>query len=641
MHQMVMRVAIATVGIMLAIASDGEVVYSGESASVAIDSREGIVPIADSATLTYDASWIGGSSSATIAIEDNGSEVCRKTGSGTCVLPLSGAGRHELVYITYVGGVAQDEVYTATIASVGGTRGSSGTATATVVDDPSVSGGMSVLFSASDSSSSWIEVVTTNACRVSFDWKCSCEPLVKGRPYDYLECQVDGVRRSFICGETDWTNMVFYVPGSGGHVIKWMFSRDGEGSAGNDSAWVANVEVTPAFELAFHSGGADMGAPPSSILACEGDGVILPGQGSLGLSGSYFVGWRVGESLHRDGARFVVGTNDLAFIAKWDDKTLGEYVNCPSRLFTTSGDAEWVRDQVSSADGLSLRSGAISHSQTSRLETVVFGPGTVAFSCKVDGEVAKDVVYDGLAFCVDGAVQCLIGRADWTNMTFSVVGDGRHVLTWMYVKDGDGNGGGEDCAYVDTFAWTADDPLPPLDDMADESDVAAIILEFADVGLYSDITNVSSYVALRSWADGSGIDHVALSASSFARLSYAIGASKILENEPVISFSGIDVDNSVALYTSVIVSVIVKDGDEAIAVDAAKVGGLLEASCDLVVWHQDVQFDVVDNTVVDELGEPVSDCSVWLKVTPVSQSGDPQKVDRLFLRIREVLGAAE
>ena len=191
-------------------------------------------------------------------------------------------------------------------------------------------------------------------------------------PYQALQLPlaflVDGEQRDFICGETDWTNAVFYVQGSGEHVMKWRFNRDGEGSAGDDCAWVANMTVKPAFELAFSSGEADTGMPPDSIFACEGDMVTLPGQGSLDLSGSHFVGWGVGESIYSSGTRFAVGTNDLAFIAKWDDRTFGEYMNCPYRTFVTSGEAEWIRAQDCSADGLSLRSGAISHSQTSRLE---------------------------------------------------------------------------------------------------------------------------------------------------------------------------------------------------------------------------------------------------------------------------------
>ena len=85
--------------------------------------------------------------------------------------------------------------------------------------------------------------------------------------------------------------------------------------------------------------------------------------------------------------------------------TYGEYLNCPARLFTTGGNAEWVREKGVFADGYALRSGTVTHSQTSRIETVVYGAGKVSFGCKVDGEIVKRLVYDGLAFCIDDEQQ--------------------------------------------------------------------------------------------------------------------------------------------------------------------------------------------------------------------------------------------
>lgn len=64
--------------------------------------------------ISYDASWIGGDANATVVISDNGAEVRRTTGAGEFTYAPS-IGRHELTYTTYIGGVAQDEVYTATV----------------------------------------------------------------------------------------------------------------------------------------------------------------------------------------------------------------------------------------------------------------------------------------------------------------------------------------------------------------------------------------------------------------------------------------------------------------------------------------------------------------------------------------------
>ena len=85
----------------------------GDSASVAVDSR--IEPLVDVIAIRWDASWIGGDANATVVISDNGVEVRRATGAGEFMHVFSGIGRHELTYTTYVGGAAQDEVYTATV----------------------------------------------------------------------------------------------------------------------------------------------------------------------------------------------------------------------------------------------------------------------------------------------------------------------------------------------------------------------------------------------------------------------------------------------------------------------------------------------------------------------------------------------
>ena len=84
-----------------------------EAAPVAIDSRVDVEPVLDSDAVAWDAVWIGGDANATVVIADNGTEVKRTTGAGA--FTLSGIGRHELTYTTYIGGVAQDEVYTATV----------------------------------------------------------------------------------------------------------------------------------------------------------------------------------------------------------------------------------------------------------------------------------------------------------------------------------------------------------------------------------------------------------------------------------------------------------------------------------------------------------------------------------------------
>ena len=144
--------------------------------------------------------------------------------------------------------------------------------------------------------------------------------------------------------------------------------------------------------------------------------------------------------------------------------TMGDFVNCPDLNFSTSGNADWYMVENESPDGFALRSGTIAHSQTSRLDVVISGPGTVSFWCRVEGEEFRGIVYDGLAFCVDGERQGdgLINSNEWVQLSFEVLGKGSHTLSWLYVKDDSGDGNGADCAWLDTVTWTsATEEEPP------------------------------------------------------------------------------------------------------------------------------------------------------------------------------------
>ncbi len=452
--------------------------------------------------------------------------------------------------------------------------GADGVASARGQVDATASGGKSMKFTAADEASAWVETVVTNACRVSFDWKCSCEPLVKGRPYDYLAFVVDEERMGFICGETDWTNVAFYVTGDGEHRLRWMFTRDEEGSSGEDCAWLANVKVVPSVTLVFADGGATVGSVPEAMAFYADDGsALLPGCGTLAWSRHTFIGWSDGVNTYEAGtsATNVVFANGTAAVAGrppylltavWAANTLaapvitapatyeaesatvtitaedgaliyytldgsepdaarsasapyqgvystrryqgpfevtgcatikaiavrdgyfdsevatatvtrltwtfGEYLNWPEQTFTTGSDAAWTRVKGLSADGYALRSGTITHSQTSRLETVVSGPGTVSFKWKVSCEDyfvfrTQKILLDYLSFSVDGTERGLInGETGWTNVTLTVEGEGEHVLAWSYIKDSEGSEG-EDCAWLDEVVWTTSGTLTGLE----------------------------------------------------------------------------------------------------------------------------------------------------------------------------------
>ena len=65
--------------------------------------------------LSYNSSWIGGDSSATVVIKDNGVEVFRGGGEGEFEWQPTTVGKHTLTYTTYINDVAQEEVLSAIV----------------------------------------------------------------------------------------------------------------------------------------------------------------------------------------------------------------------------------------------------------------------------------------------------------------------------------------------------------------------------------------------------------------------------------------------------------------------------------------------------------------------------------------------
>lgn len=97
------------------------VICSADSPATFVDSRRGTRYEAGTNavhTLAYDASWVGGEATAEVAIAVDGAELVRVTGAGSCAWTNATYGAHTLTYTTYIGGVAQDEVYSATFYAI-------------------------------------------------------------------------------------------------------------------------------------------------------------------------------------------------------------------------------------------------------------------------------------------------------------------------------------------------------------------------------------------------------------------------------------------------------------------------------------------------------------------------------------------
>ena len=137
--------------------------------------------------------------------------------------------------------------------------------------------------------------------------------------------------------------------------------------------------------------------------------------------------------------------------------TLGDAVDNTALTWTTGGNADWVVDTSTSYyGGDSAKSGTITHSQNTYIQTTITGPGTFTFYWKVSSESN----YDYLRFYIDETEQTKIsGSVSWAQKSYSI-SSGSHTLQWKYTKDGSVSSG-SDCGWLDKVVFTGGDTTPP------------------------------------------------------------------------------------------------------------------------------------------------------------------------------------
>ena len=136
--------------------------------------------------------------------------------------------------------------------------------------------------------------------------------------------------------------------------------------------------------------------------------------------------------------------------------SIGDTMGKPDHGFTTDGNTGWTRVVDATApNGEAMKSGAITHNQSSVLSTTVMGPGSLSFSWRTSCENDPQFEWDHAECAVDGTVVCqLCGVTAWTNECVKIVGNGEHAVEWRYVKD-DVESAGEDAAWVANYQWTS------------------------------------------------------------------------------------------------------------------------------------------------------------------------------------------
>ena len=133
-----------------------------------------------------------------------------------------------------------------------------------------------------------------------------------------------------------------------------------------------------------------------------------------------------------------------------EDFNTGDFNSYP---WIMGGTLPWTIDNSTYySAAYSAKSGAISHSQTSSMETtrILSSSGELSFWYKVSSESG----YDKLRFYVDGTQQGeWSGTVDWTQTTYDLAA-GTRVLKWEYTKDYSVSSG-SDCAWVDDIIFPA------------------------------------------------------------------------------------------------------------------------------------------------------------------------------------------
>jgi len=91
-----------------------------------------------------------------------------------------------------------------------------------------------------DNQESWLATSVVGPGTLTYWWKVSSEP-----DYDFLEFYLDGVLQpGAISGEVPWQQQTHDIP-TGAHTFRWRYAKDVSDSAGQDAAWLDEVNFTP------------------------------------------------------------------------------------------------------------------------------------------------------------------------------------------------------------------------------------------------------------------------------------------------------------------------------------------------------------------------------------------------------------
>lgn len=322
-----------------------------------------------------------------------------------------------------------------------------------------------------DGQSSWVQTMVTGPGTLNFRCATSSEA-----GYDFLRFTLDGAAQPSaapLSGETGWQQRSVIIP-AGSHTVRWTYAKDVSVAAGADAAWLDTVSFVAGQEAPVITSATAAGAVlgqafvyqitasndptgfgadnlPAGLAVDTGTGVI---SGVPGAAGSFSVGLSASNGAG-------TGTATLALTVTATALTLAEALDAEALPWSAGGAAGWQPQTGVAHDGAdAARSGALGDSQASWVQTVVAGPGTLAFWWRVSSEAG----YDVLRFTVDGvepaAAPAVSGEVGWQQRTVNIPA-GVHTLQWSYTKD-ISVAGGADAAWLDQVSFAAGQLAPVI-----------------------------------------------------------------------------------------------------------------------------------------------------------------------------------
>ncbi len=182
--------------------------------------------------------------------------------------------------------------------------------------------------------------------------------------------------------------------------------------------------------------------------------------------------------------------NLQAYVESSQTVSLNQALDNFDLSFSTGGDAQWFGQTSYSHDGVdAARSGAISHSQSSWMETTLQGPGNLSFWWSVSSESG----YDYLSILLNGSQENAIsGEVGWSQVNLSIP-SGNHSVRWLYSKDGS-ESSGQDCGWVDQVQFTPSGQSYSVTFNVDMSDASSFDPS-------SDVVYLTGSFTSPSWAE--------------------------------------------------------------------------------------------------------------------------------------------